>query len=144
MRGILLMFKLHNNKELNLPVKLSYEDRIELINNEILNHKKYEDYYNKNSLKLTELQIDNIKKRWIGVKKVNNPYPDETLKTSFDILSTYLIYSKDYSVLKEINRFSQLMIKKNSKRKQDELTEQEEKELSKLRKNVLFYKIISK
>lgn len=134
-----MKFILHDGGELSLPIKLGYHDRVELINNEILHNENHEHYYNKNSYRLSDGSIENIAKRWIGIKRVNMPHPDETLKTSFDILSTYLVYSKDHSATSEISRFEHLMMKKR-----DALSKNEEKELNKLTKNVIYFKLLSK
>lgn len=136
-----MKFKLHNHKELNLPKKLAFDKRVDLIVNEILENPEHEFYYNKNSLRLRDGQIQNIVDRWLGVKRVNMPHKDETLKISFDILSTYLIYSNDYSAKDDIHIFVTLMNRSKSKRQKDLLTNDEESNLFNLKSDVIFYRI---
>lgn len=142
------------NTKLELPSKLSFNKRVKYINKNIFNNKMiinndntkkkkqitYENYYNLNSLSKFPKYINkNIKKRWIGIKRPNMPYPDDTFKNTFDHLANYLLSSKDYSAKKYIHSFAKL---KRKKFKNKKLNEDEQNEFQKIRKRILFYKIL--
>lgn len=142
--------KLAYNNQLNLPKFKTFQERVDFILEHIFNNQEildkttgitYEKYYNINSVNMTEEQHKNLRKRWIGIKRVNLPYPDESFKKTIDYLTGYLLSGKDYSAKHDIHRFKELMRRKHSKREKDKLNDQEKLELENLKKNVIYYKI---
>lgn len=139
----------YNNK-LSLPNKKTFLARVKFLNKKIFNNKNYmnekekityENYYNLNSLEIDDKHIRNIKRRWIGVKRVNQPYSDESLKFTFNYLTNYLLASKDYSAKKYIHRFAELQRKQFKNKK---ISEDEQTELQLIRNNIIYYKILPK
>ena len=142
--------KLAYNNELNLPKFKTFQERVDFILEHIFNNQDilddvtgitYEKYYNINSVNMTEEQHKNLRKRWIGVKPVNLPYPDESIKKTIDYLTGYLLSGEDYSAKHDIHRFKELMRRQHSKREKDKLNAQKKIELENLTKNVIYYKI---
>lgn len=141
-----MKLKLAYDKTIELPNNLSFKDRSNYImenvfeNNNYLSKQEkitYKSYYNLNSTDLPENVIVNIKKRWIGIKRVNMQYPDDTFKKTVDFLSTYLINSKEYSNKHKIHEYIQLKRKQIQKKANDD----EISAINTLEKNIFYAKI---
>jgi hypothetical protein len=71
---------------INLDRNKLFKDRLKLINEELLSIKRYQDYY------------CNSKERWLGIKIVNCPHKNETVKYTLDYVSGYLLNSRDFNI----------------------------------------------
>ncbi|MED4883886.1 hypothetical protein [Bacillus smithii] len=161
-----MKLKLAYGKELPLPRNLNFTERIKYIEDNLLNNKEnifeeeitytdkqgkqrkkiisvtYEEFYNVLSPNISnKKKMKQLKDRWLGVKREGLPYPNDLVKLNIDYLSSYLLFAKDFSVKPEIRRFKELKRIELNKRKNRVLTTDEEKELDKLCKKVLYFKL---
>ncbi|MGG3987501.1 hypothetical protein [Bacillus smithii] len=161
-----MKLKLAYGKELPLPRNLNFTERIKYIEDNLLNNKEnifeeeitytdkqgkqrkkiisvtYEEFYNVLSPNISnKKKMKQLKDRWLGVKREGLPYPNDMVKLNIDYLSSYLLFAKDFSVKPEIRRFKELKRIELNKRKNRVLTTAEEKELDKLYKKVLYFKL---
>lgn len=142
--------RLAYDKELELPKLATMQDRSKYIIDNIFNNIEqigtkeenvtYESYYNLSSTRITDDQIENIRKRWIGIKPVNQQYPDISFKVTLDYLAGYLLNAGDYSIKKHYGELIKLDKKKNNQDKQ--LSDEEKNRYNKLLNNTLFYKAL--
>ncbi|MED1665761.1 hypothetical protein [Brevibacillus laterosporus] len=116
---------LFDGKKIHLKNLPSFKERIAYINSTLFNNATYFDYY-----------LDNIKERWLGKKIVNRPYPLEHVKSTLNIIATYLLLSND---LHDTYGKRFLALHKKSLKKKL-MTEEEQKEYTYLRKNIYYHK----
>lgn len=143
-----MKLQLAYNNELELPNLPTFRGRVSYINNNIFNNEDYmvneennkmtfEEYYNINSLKgRSKIEEEQIKNRWLGVKRVGSPFKDESMKLTIDFITGYILSCKEHSVKHETHMFK--LLKKKQIR--DELNSEEFTELKKLEKNVISYR----
>jgi len=161
-----LNLKLAYGKELPLPKNLNFEERIKYIEDNLLNNKEnifeeeitytdkqgkqrkktisvtYEEFYNVLSPNISnKKKMKQLKDRWLGVKREGLPYPNDLVKLNIDYLSSYLLFARDFSVKTETRRFKELKRIELNKRKKRVLTKDENRELDKLHKSVLYFKL---
>lgn len=106
-----------NNNKINLPYRNSFKNRIKHINRKVFKyHRKY------------------FEDNWLGAKKVNCPNPIENVKKVMDIITGYLLGSKEFSTKGSINKYLTLK-KKGIKEK---LTQDEQLELNNLKDNIIY------
>lgn len=164
-----MKLKLAYGKELPLPRNLNFTERIKYIEDNLLNNKEnifeeeitytdkkgkrrkkkisvtYEEFYNVLSPNISnKKKMKQLKDRWLGVKREGLPYPNDLVKLTFDYLSSYLLFAKDFSVKAETRRFKELKRIETNNRKKRVLTEIESKELDKLNDGILYFKLRSR
>lgn len=158
MRGsIHLKLKLAYENELELPSFNKYEERVNFINDNIFNNEQsmfnksdkqvknkdltFEKFYNIRSLnRRTDQEEEQVRERWLGVKRVGSPFKDESVKLLMDFLSGYLLFCKDYSARHEIHRFKELKKRHTSNYESRQLDSEELKELQAIEENIVYYK----
>jgi ribosomal protein L23 len=101
--------KLYNQFQQYLQEFSKYQDRLDCVNEKILLHKKHGTYYNYQYPNLSEGQTQGIIKRWLGIKYINKPYPNEHTKIILDSISTYLLGCKQYSAKPLIKEYVELI-----------------------------------
>lgn len=123
-RSISLELTLFDGKKIHLKNLPSFKERIAYINSTLFNNATYFDYY-----------LDNIKERWLGKKIVNRPYPLEHVKSTLNIIATYLLLSNDLH-----DTYAKRFLTLHKKSLKKLMTEEEQKEYTYLRKNIYYHK----
>jgi len=129
-----LKVKLYDKETLDLPLFNNFDERVNFIFEKVFLDNKYKKYYNICALDLKKKQIKNIEKRWLGIKKVNSPFPVETLKTTLDYLTRYFLGAKDYSTRHLENKYFEL----RKKHRNNKLNQQEKQEFYALKDKIIY------
>lgn len=148
-----MKLRLAYENELELTNLPTFRGRVSFINSNIFNNKEnmlsekegkimsFEEFYNiTSSVDRSEVEEMQIKDRWLGIKRVGSPHKDESMKMTLDFIATYLLNSKEYSSRSDIHELKKLQKKKVS----SSIDKAEAKELERLKKNTIFYKIGSR
>lgn len=93
---------LYGNKKLKLKGKLdTAQERIDAVNENILEDDFYSKYYNPMSNaslnELTRDEEDIVAERWLGIKVVGKPQKREQTKTTLNYLAGFILNAKNYS-----------------------------------------------
>lgn len=102
----------------------------------------FEKFYNiRSTIPRSDTDEQQIRSRWLGVKRVGSPYKDESMKMTLDFIAGYIVYCKEYSVKHDIHTFKLLKKRQAGITRQKELTEDELEELDRIEKNILAYRL---
>lgn len=100
----------------------TFNDRVEYIEENVLNVDRYRVYYKE------------CPSRWLGIKIVNRPAKMENVKFTLDYIAGYLLNTKEYSVHSKKKRYLELLEKSTSDNFDNEL----QHELDELKDNILY------
>lgn len=150
-----MKLQLAYNNELELPSLNSYQERLdyvlenlfeseeEILSDEFDEIMSYKQFYNHFSLEYrTEEHLEQIRGRWIGVKRVGSAHPDEHTKNTIDFVTTYTLLAGDLSVRRDVHEFKKLKRKEVNQRADRVFTKEEEQELRELEQNVIHFNLV--